>query len=847
VRTGSAAGSGDQAAPPVPSEQAVRQPVNQGPIFSKAGVFTLSAGNISLVRGEREACVVASGDGGERSEPVMVLYRDRATGRTIRVSAQRVVIFLRPQSPEARSGTIAPAFSMESVLGLYAEGECGVTDGQYTLRSPRVYYDVERDKAVMLDAVFWTFDASRDLPLYVRAREIRQESARQFTAKEAMFTNSGFLEPELSIGASSVTITRREREVVPEPGSLYETIDPEPSSRELGSEEYTWLNARGITLRAAGLPIFWWPSYGGDPSQPVLRDLRVENRSGSGAALRARWNAYALLGLVNPKDYAATLLTDVYFERGLGLGAQVDWNGRQHAGQLFAYGIPADAGQDVMKTGARIDADDKFRGMVTAENRFALGDQWTVLAELSAISDARFVDAYFERQGETRREFTNRAVVQRLLGNATFRVRAQGSFHDFVANEWLLQSRGYSVSVLPEVLYARQADDLLPKSNPGLLTHFSEYRAGRYRANFDATRADQRGFDFAPNAQNAFGILPSESIADRLRAQGLTEDWIARADTRQEVTATLKTGAVRVVPFVAARLTAYDNDFAGYSEDPAGNDAVRAWGAGGVRLSTTLQRVWDNLDSRVLDLHRLRHIVEPSATLWAATTNTEGGDIPAYQSDVDNIADGAAVRVGVTQTFQTQRGGAGRWAEVDLLKISTDFVFSNRETDPRTPIGRFFDSRPETSALGDYFVGEVNYRLTDVVNIAGSTVYDFDAHRQDLSTIGVILDHAPNFSTVVDLRYLGPQKSTILGVFGNYRISDKYSLSFSPTYDVTASEFQAFSLGFRRRFSALELGVGVQYNNISGETGLSLSLQPYGARGGLNVEGLGSESPGFSR
>jgi hypothetical protein len=134
-----------------------------------------------------------------------------------------------------------------------------------------------------------------------------------------------------------------------------------------------------------------------------------------------------------------------------------------------------------------------------------------------------------------------------------------------------------------------------------------------------------------------------------------------------------------------------------------------------------------------------------------------------------------------------------------------------------------------------------------VVSIAGSTVFDFDASRQDLSTIGVILDHAPNFSTVVDLRYLGPQKSTILGVFGSYRLSDKYSLSFSPTYDVTASEFQAFSLGFRRRFSALELGVGVQYNNISGETGLSLSLQPYGARGGLNFDGLGSESPGFSR
>jgi hypothetical protein len=38
--------------------------------------------------------------------------------------------------------------------------------------------------------------------------------------------------------------------------------------------------------------------------------------------------------------------------------------------------------------------------------------------------------------------------------------------------------------------------------------------------------------------------------------------------------------------------------------------------------------------------------------------------------------------------------------------------------------------------------------------------------------------------------------------------------------------------------------VGISYNNISGETSFSFVLQPYGARGSLGVEGLGTDLPG---
>ncbi len=71
-----------------------------------------------------------------------------------------------------------------------------------------MYYDLRSDRAVLLDAVFWTC-ASRGMPLYLRAESIRKESDNQFAADNARLANVAFADPHFSIGADSVTLTRR--------------------------------------------------------------------------------------------------------------------------------------------------------------------------------------------------------------------------------------------------------------------------------------------------------------------------------------------------------------------------------------------------------------------------------------------------------------------------------------------------------------------------------------------------------------------------------------------------------------------------------------------------------------
>lgn len=812
-----------RALPAAPSDRAAGAAAAAGPanrpdaIFAPGGIITVAPGNITVVSGEAENAVIASGG-------VTIVYQESGRDRTLQLSAQRAVIFLDPGPLEQ-----ALSLSVERVRGMYLEGDVQASDGRATLRSPQVYYDVRQNRAVAIEAVFWTYDEARRLPLYVRAETIRQESLRQWTAQRAVFTNSAFHDPELAIGASSVTISRVEQPSV------------NPDTGEAQTQTRTLVDARDITLRAMGVPFFYWPRYSGDPARQVIRDLRVENASGSGGAIKATVNAYALLGLDPSRDVAVDLLTDLYFERGPALGVSADWRGEGSAGSVFAYSVPLDRGVDVFKSGAEANRNEEFRGMILAEQRWKLSENWTILGEAAYLSDEAFVDAFFEDLGEIRREFTTRLAARRTQENTSFAVQAEGNLNEFVSNEWLLQSRGYSVTRLPEATYVRQADDLLPGVEPGLLTSFTELRVGRLNLSFDESLAQERGLTTDTLAQRALRVNAAQSPGDRLRALGYDEDAVLRGDLRQEFVLSLDAGPIRVNPFVTGRFTGYDTSF----EDFAGGEAdePRAWGGAGLRVSTRVQRVYDGVSSRVLDLNRLRHIIEPSVTLFAAGTNVQSRDLPVFDDDVEAINDGSMTRLGVTQTFQTKRGVPGNERSADVVILSTDIVFSDNNVDPRSPIGRWSEVRPENASAGDFFVSDLVWNLTDALSITGASVFDLDSNQQAMTAGGLLLRHSPRFRTYLDARFLNPQDSTLISLGSAYEFTTKYTFSTFLSYDATAGGFQGASVELRRSFSAALLGLAASYNDITGETSFGFIFRPWGATGEGRVSGVGASDP----
>lgn len=787
------------------------------PIFAKSGVFTLYApGTPTITAGEDETTIQAT-DG------VVVQYWDRARDRTLQLTAQRAVVFLD-------GGHLAEytRFDAANVRGIYLEGDVMADDGRFSVRAPRVYYDVRANRAVMLDAVYWTYDRKRRLPLYVRAETIRQESTNTFKAEHAKFSNTAFFEPHLSVGASTVTITQQ--------------IKPMPDGT---MDRRSFVDARNITMNAGDIPFFYWPVYAGDPEELPLREIGLEN-SGSGTAVKTAWNALSLLGLGRDPRYNADLLLDYYFDRGLGLGTAMEWRDRDFAGDLVVYGLPNDTGEDVLSTGAKIQQDGELRGMVLGEHRAAVTERWTLSLELAYISDDTFVDAFYPELGRNRREFENSIAGRRLEGNSYLSAEVKGTFNDFISNQYLVQTPGYSVQRTPDATYARLADDLLGDLSPGLLTWSSEYRAGYYAMAFAEPAVKDFGFNTLALSERAFGVTPDQSIADRLRAEGLNENGVGRFDTRQELSAQLRAWDVNFTPFAVGRFTAYSTDFESFS--PEADEPYRLWGDVGMRADTMFQRVDNSVESRTFDLHRIRHLVEPSVTFWTAATTINRGDLPVYDQTVEDIQEGTATRLAVDQTWQSQRGGPARSRSVDVFKLNAEAVISSSNVDASSPVGRFFDFRPEYSTLGTFGALEAVWQASEAVGLAARTTYDFDLNQPAYTYAGAIVDHTPDFSSFAQLRYVNSQNNTFLTLGTRYVLTTKYSVSGSVTWDTEAGELQYITGEIRRRFPNVVFGVSAGYNNINDVTSFGFVFQPVGFdRSGAFLRGLGgqSQSSGF--
>lgn len=786
------------------------------PLFARDGVVTFAVGTraassaaapefgetvdnneyIRLQRGTDDNTLLLTGG-------VAVQYSDLRRTRNLLITAERAVVFL-PPGPL----TELTRFGVDQVRGVYLEGDVVATDGQYTLRGPRVYYDFATNKAVMADAVFSTVDAKSGLPIYVRAQTLRQEGANQVVAEKARLSTSSFFTPVFSVGASSVTVTQAP--VLAEGGRTVTSVD-----------------AKDLTLRLGGLPFFWFPGFEGELADVPLQDVRVENSSGSGSAVKTTWDLFGVIGVKKPEGVNVNALLDYYFDRGFAFGTRSSWEVAKNKGQLFGYALAADDGRDVLTTGVRKEQDEQFRGMIVGENRWEISPNWSLQAEGSYISDETFVDAFFKEVGADGRELTNSILLKYQEDAQQFSVYAKGTFNDFSPNQYIQQSLGATVKKLPEVSYVRLADDVLPGVQPGMLTWSQEYRYSRVGYSFDETTASAFGFNTNFLSQKAFGINANQSLADRLRAGGFSEKEIQRVDTRHELSGVFDVGAFRINPFVVGRFTGYDKKLSKFNTfSPDGDDRYRGYWAAGSRFSTQIVRIDESVESELFDLHRIRHIIEPSATVWHAGSTVRQESLAVYDPNVEDLATGTAVRSGLTNIWQTQRGGPGRWRSVDVFKLQTDLTLSTRDRNQDSPLGRFFDYRPEYSNLGDYFTADAAWQMTDVVGLGFNMIYDFETNQPARTTAGGVIQHNPEFSSFGQVRYLNALDVTYVDFGLNYQLTRVYQVGAQMTYDTDRSEVQNVSGTVRRQLQDGTVGVRMEYNTITEETSFGVIFEP---------------------
>jgi len=798
--------------PPLPPAERV------APIIPERGSITFFAGDVSVVDlppdGEESkdvrAAALLGGEGG-----VVVSFQSLDALTHVQLSARRAVVFFGPGADPSKF-----RYRAQDVTGIYLEGnviatasstgapaggaealDLGVPRGRYTLRGARVFFEPQTQRAVVLDAVFWTYDEERGMPLYLRAEAIRQTAENQWQAHDATLANVAFAEPHFSIGVTDVTLTNR---------------------ADARGRTKTYVEAENVRFRAGDVPLAYLPRVAGELRTTPLRRLEFESMDGD-PVLRSAWDLYSIFGIDAGPDNGWELLLDGYFDRGLALGTALDWNASDMGGSLFAYTI-RDDGTDQLTSGAERDHDDEQRGMVLADNIWRVSEHWTLFFDFAYVSDETFVDAFFDDLAETRREFASSFYARRIEGQEGFTFEVRGTLNDFIPNEYLVQSLGYQTEKLPEAAYYLTGLDMLN----GLLTYTGEARLSSMGLSFSEPTAAELGFNTERRSRAAFGLLPSQSIADRLRELGMSEETVNRFDTRHELELPLTAGpngAVNIVPFMAGRFTAWDEDFDEFSGTD--HDPYRAWGSAGIRTSTSFVRVNDAARSRFFDVDRLRHIIDPSATVWYSDASIEQADLPIYDDDVESLATGTAFRAGVRNTWQTYRAGRS----TDFFVLNTDHVWSSGEVDFESPFGRFIEARPELSNLGRFLNNDAVWHVTDAFAATGGWLFDTQEGRSARYTVGALIDHGEGFSTFIESRYLAELASTFIDMGVRYELSRKYAAAVYGVYDLELDEFQSVGWRIARRFPQWTVEAGFSFDEITDEVSFGFSFRPVGFSG----------------
>jgi len=205
-------------------------------------------------------------------------------------------------------------------------------------------------------------------------------------------------------------------------------------------------------------------------------------------------------------------------------------------------------------------------------------------------------------------------------------------------------------------------------------------------------------------------------------------------------------------------------------------------------------------------------------------------DLPIFDEHVEALSEGALLRLGLKNTWQTKRGGLGALRSVDWLTVDVNYVKASDDSPTPTRLGRAFEDRPELGSYGEFVQTDATMWLTDAVALTGFSVYDIEDESGTYASGGFFIDHGVGFSTYADLRYIDVIDSTLLHAGASYRLTSKYAVDGAVLYDFEDAEFQSTSAAISRRFPQWTVRLGMTYDDLRDDLGMSVVFRPVGLK-----------------
>lgn len=670
----------------------------------------------------------------------------------------------------ANQQLISAGFGDVGVDAVYLEGDVIMTQGPNAIRASRLYYDPSNDRALILDAIVHTMLVDRNIPLYLRAAEIRQLSASHYTAEKAMVTTSEFHTPHYHLGAERVELTN---------------LTAAPGGGKTAGVTGGNFRVRDATFRIGGVPIGYWPSMSGpiSTSETAIRSVRTGYSDDFGAELETKWHLFNLLDLETPDGFDSSLNLDYFSDRGPAIGVEAEYERDKYFGVARTYLI-SDEGRDSLGSDREIPSPHDVRGRALLRHRQYLEDDWQASLEMSFISDRGFLEEFFESEFDREKDQETLFYLKKQRENWAFTSLLQWRPLDFYTQ----------TERFPDFAYF-----LLGEPIGGFANWYTENRLGFVR--------------YRPADQTIRQLLRE----GELEGSGMT----ARGDTRHEFTSPFDLGSVRFVPFASARGTAWD-------DAPDDGAIARFMGGYGVRGSGYLWRTFPDAKSTMFDIDGVRHIIKPDVTAWVSHSNVDSHELYPFDETVEQIDEIDGMSVGVRQRWQTKRGVGDNRRVVDLFTWDVDAGVFNDATGDDVTNGYTSYSRPENSIARNYVASSAIWRVNDRTALLNEVNYDLNDGDIDVFNLSMAVERSPRFAYIVGYRFIGETDSNLLGMDVNYRLSEKHTVAIREQFDIDKGRTLDFTVALIRRYPRWFSALSFELDEAEDDFGVSFSVWPEG-------------------
>jgi len=728
------------------------------------------------------------------------------------------------------SGNVVIRYGAKKELKRTAANQLGIPDEDKVLRAERVYYDVTHNRAVAINADLEMIKPGLPMPAHFRSEEIQQLSLQEWMAIRSIGSASRLpSDPGLDIRMQRIKITEEKEQVR---RTIFGTafIDRETGDELVGSERR--FKARNSYVELAGVPIMWYPYLAGDVNDPTgpLKNLVYRQDQIFGSQILTTWDVMELIGVKKLRGERWDLMADYLSDRGPAFGTVYDVAGEKLFGieapfatHFQAYGINDKGFDQLGGTRNLAYTPTEYRGRVNWRHVQEY-DNFTFQGQVAYLSDRNFLEQYYKYEFDSGPNLETFGYLKYQDGIGAVSILAQPNLD----RPWVTETQW------------------LPKAEAYWLGQ-SLFDVFTYNTWLSAGYANLQTFSLPVNE------LPTTINPATVPTE--TPIQTGRFDWMQQLSLPFSAGAFRVVPYVNGDVTYYTQDYSDESR-------ARLYGGGGTRVNLPLSRLYESVDSELLNLHGLFHKMTFSGNYYTAYSDTPNNLLPqldrlnddATQQAVRDITpwqqtfvpgiDGNAlytsplynprlyairrlvdtrvdtldtmqvVQADVRQRFQTKRGYPGQEHTVDVFSfdLSASFFPAANRDNFGHPVS-FIEYQSQ------WAVGDRNGFIADgwVDPFAFGTRY---------WSLGTYYNRPDGTNFSLSYKQFEPVNSRLVSGSVSYIFSPKYAVSFFTAYDFGLQANLSSGMTFTRTGTDLTWSAGFTYNAIINNFGFSFMVVP---------------------